>query len=285
MDLLVSDMIAMGEKQLLEAGIENPKLEVEQIYCQLKKIDKMGYFQRWSKKADEGEIEAFFQMIKRRGEREPLQHILGEVEFLGYPFKVRKNVLIPRMDTEAVVLQASEHIKNKDKVLDLCSGSGIIGISLYKIMEAKKMNIKLTAVDLSQEALELTGENAKLNKVDLDIIKSDLFENKKIKRYNLIVSNPPYIRSGDIPNLQYEVREHDPLMALDGGENGLVFYERIIDQAPNHLKKNGYLVFEIGYDQGVEVAQLMKEKGFVDIEITKDLSGRDRAVKGCWKSK
>ncbi len=283
MSLLISDIILMGQKQLAEGGVENSKLEAEQIYCHLKKIDKMGFFQRWSKEAEDGEIEAFFEMVKRRASREPLQHILGETEFMGYPFKVKKEVLIPRMDTEAVVLQAKEHIENKDKVLDLCCGSGIIGISLYKMMEEEKKSIKLTSVDLSQKALELTDENAKLNGVKLELLESDLFTNKKIKKYNLIVSNPPYIKSADIATLQVEVREHDPLLALDGGETGLDFYEKIVDEAPSHLKKKGYLVFEIGYDQGVSVAKLMKEKGFSDIEITKDLAGRDRAVKGKWK--
>ena len=283
MSLLISDVIGMGEKQLSDAGIESAKTEAREIYCHLKKIDKMQFFQRWSKVADDGEMESYFSVVERRCKREPLQHIFGEVEFMGFKFAVGKNVLIPRMDTEAVVIQAMNHVRNKGKILDLCCGSGIIGISIAKLCEKEGKKIKLTSVDISEAAIKLTEKNADINKVKVDILRSDLFENKKIKEYNMIVANPPYIPSDDIKNLDIEVREHDPLTALDGGEDGLSFYRKIVEESPKHLKKDGYVVFEIGYNQGVQVAELLKSRGFTDIEITQDLAGRDRVVKGQFK--
>lgn len=282
MKLLVSDIIALAEKQLTEAGIVNAKGEAEIIYCHMKKIDRVKFFQRWGTPADDGEMENFFALIQRRCQREPMQLILGETEFMGYKFKVKENVLIPRMDTEAVVGEAVKLIKNKDKVLDLCCGSGIIGISLYNLCRDDKKTIKLTSVDISQDALDLTAQNSKVHNVKLDIIKSDIFESKKIKSFNLIVSNPPYIKREEIENLDIEVKDYDPAIALDGGVDGLDFYRKIAEQAPKYLKKNGYLVFEIGYNQGASVAELLKKTGFKDIEITKDLAGRDRVVKGMW---
>ena len=136
-------------------------------------------------------------------------------------------------------------------------------------------------MDISDDALALTAENAQLNHVKLDILKSNLFDNKKIKTFDMIVSNPPYIKRDVIPTLDAEVKNYDPVLALDGGTDGLEFYRKIVELAPNHLKKKGYLLFEIGCDQGISVAEMLKSSGnFTDIEITKDLSGRDRVVKG-----
>lgn len=281
MKLLISDVVNLAEKQLKESGIANAKGEAEMIYCHMKKIDRVKFFQRWSKPADDGEMESYFSIVERRCKREPLQLIMGETEFMGYPFKVRKNVLIPRMDTEAVVSEAAKLLGHKNKILDLCCGSGIIGITLYKLGENEKKSVKLTSVDISDDALALTAENAQLNHVKPDILKSNLFDNKKIKTFDMIVSNPPYIKRDVIPTLDAEVKNYDPVLALDGGTDGLEFYRRIVELAPNHLKKKGYLLFEIGCDQGISVAEMLKSSGnFTDIEITKDLSGRDRVVKG-----
>lgn len=286
MKLLVSDIINMAIKQLQEAGIENAKGEAEQIYCHMKNYNRTQFFCKWSKEAGEIEMENYFNLIDERRKRRPLQHILGETEFMGYPFVVKENVLIPRMDTEVVVAEALNHISNKDSILDLCCGSGIIGISMVKCAAEKGINLKLTSIDVSDDAIALTKENAALNKVKLDVIKSNLFDGVKRKKYNMIISNPPYIKSQVIPTLDIEVREYDPMLALDGGEDGLVFYRQIVDEAPEHLKKGGYLIFEIGHDQGMEVAQLMKAGGaFENIEISKDLAGNDRIVKGQLKGK
>lgn len=286
MGLLVSDVVKMAEAQLKEAGIENAKGEAEQIYCHLKRIDRTGFFMRWSKESSDLDTEKYFRLVDERAKRRPMQHILGETEFMGYTFVVKENVLIPRMDTEVVVDEALKLINHKDSVLDLCCGSGIIGISLVLCAEEAKKTIKMTSVDISDDAIALTKENAQLNNVKLEIYKSDLFEGIKRKKYNLIVSNPPYIRSDVIPTLDVEVRDYDPINALDGGEDGLDFYRQIVNKAPDHLKKNGYLVFEIGHDQGVSVAELMKRSGsFENIEISQDLAGNDRMVKGQLKGK
>lgn len=286
MGLLVSDIIKMAETQLKEAGIDNAKGEAEQIYCHMKNLDRTKFFMRWSKEAGEIEMENYFNLIGERAKRRPMQHILGKTEFMGYPFVVKENVLIPRMDTEVVVEAAAELAANKDSVLDLCCGSGVIGISLVKYAEESKKNLKLTSVDISDDAVALTAENAQLNGVKAEILKGDLFESIKRKKYNMIISNPPYIKSEIIPTLDIEVREYDPLEALDGGADGLVFYRRIVDEAAEHLKKKGYLIFEIGHDQGVEVAELIKQNGsFENIEISKDLAGNDRIVKAQLKGK
>lgn len=279
-NLLVSDIIKMAEKQLCEAGIDEAKQQAEQIYCLMKNLDKMKFFMYWSKEAGEIETENYFRLVEKRASRYPIQLIFGETEFMGYPFKVKENVLIPRMDTEAVVEEAVKIAENKDSVLDLCCGSGVIGIAMVRYGEENKKVLKMTSVDISDEAIALTKENAAINNVKTEVLQGDLFESVKKKKYDLIVSNPPYIRSDVIPTLEAEVREHDPHEALDGGEDGLYFYRRIIEQAPQHLKKKGRIIFEIGYDQGVCVAEMLKGSGkFQDIEITKDLAGRDRAVK------
>lgn len=286
MGLLVSDIVKMAQNQLADAGIENAKGEAEQIYCHMKKIDRTGFFLRWSKEAGEIETEQYFDMIAQRAKRRPMQHILGETEFMGYPFVVRENVLIPRMDTEVVVDEALKLVNHKDSVLDLCCGSGVIGISLVKCAAENKKVLKLTSSDFSDDAIALTKENAQLNDVKLDIYKGDLFEPLKRKKFNVIVSNPPYIKSDVIPTLDVEVREYDPIEALDGGEDGLDFYRRIVAEASDHLKKKGYLIFEIGHDQGMAVAELLKQSGnFENIEISQDLTGRERMVKGQLKAK
>lgn len=286
MGVLVSDMIKMAITQLEEVGIENAKGEAEQIYCFLKNYNRTQFFCAWSKEASDIEMENYLNLVGERRKRRPLQHILGSTEFMGYPFVVKENVLIPRIDTEVVVLEALKYVSNKDSVLDLCCGSGIIGISMVKCAAEKGINLKLTSLDVSDDAVALTKQNAQKNQVKADVLKGDLFVPVKRKKYNMIVSNPPYIRSDVIPTLETEVKDYDPLLALDGGEDGLVFYRRIVEEAPNHLKKNGYLVFEIGHDQGMEVAQLMKaSEKFENIEISKDLAGNDRIVKGQLKGK
>ena len=160
-----------------------------------------------------------------------------------------------------VVEEAEKIAQNKDSVLDLCCGSGIIGIALMKKAAGNKKTLKVTSSDMSEEAVALTAENAQLNGVRLEITQGDLFEPIKKKKYDLIVSNPPYIESDVIPTLDVEVKDYDPLTALDGGEDGLDFYRKIIEEAPEHLKKKGRIIFEIGHNQGTAVAELLKASG------------------------
>lgn len=214
-------------------------------------------------------------VIAKRSMHIPLQHITGCQEFMGYKFKVNENVLIPRQDTEILVEEVYKHVKDNHRILDVCTGSGCIIISL-KLLNP---TIKAFASDLSDKALKVATENAKLNNADVKFIQSDLFE--KIEgSFDIIVSNPPYIPSSTISTLMPEVREHEPLMALDGSESGLVFYEKIVRTAKEYLNTNGYLCFEIGHDQGKSVSELMEQEGFENVRVIKDLAGLDRVVVG-----
>jgi len=228
-------------------------------------------------------------LLKRRVEGEPFAYLIGHKEFMKLDFKVNSNVLIPREDTEILVEEVIRLIQEKQvsnesvmqtqkiKILDLCTGSGCIAISLAKLLE----NVEVTALDISSEALEVAKENAKKNEAEIHFILSNLFEEVN-EKYDVIVSNPPYIQTKIMETLQREVKK-EPSLALDGGETGMDFYEKIIKEAPKFLRNNGILAFEIGYDQGCVVSSQMKENGFVEIEIKKDLGKQDRVVKGVWK--
>lgn len=227
----------------------------------------------------------YIQYINRRVSKEPYAYIVGYKEFMKLKFKVNKNVLIPREDTEVLVQEIIECVKtnfnnkfqNKDskvKILDMCTGSGCIAISLAKYIE----NADITAVDISNDALQIAKENAIINNVKVNFINSNLFD-KINEKFDIIVSNPPYIRKEVIESLQDEVKK-EPILALDGGESGLEFYNKIATDALNYLNENGILAFEIGYDQGDEVAKILKDNDFKDIKIKKDISGNNRVVIG-----
>ena len=216
----------------------------------------------------------FRELIRQRQGHVPVQYLTGRQEFMGFSFRVNEHVLIPRLDTETLVLEAEKRIRPMDRVLDLCTGSGCIILSL-----AKRNKIRAWASDISQAALETARENARARGAKVDLVQSDLFENLH-GIYDCIVSNPPYISSGIIPELMPEVREHEPWLALDGGEDGLHFYRRIAGEARRFLAPGGWLIFEIGHDQGMAVAELMETQGYLDIEIKKDLAGLDRVAAG-----
>ena len=258
----------------------------------------------------------YFKLIEKRATRVPLQYITGVQEFMGFKFKVSPDVLIPRQDTEVLVTEAAKTIRlwqeqqlqqlqkgsilKKFKgvplfdVLDLCCGSGAIGLSLNGICEG----ITVTATDISEEALKLAVENSRNLRIGADFVQGDMFDalvngyqyaesgpkNKKkgakVKRFDMIVSNPPYIKTSTIPMLQEEVKSHEPMLALDGGRDGLEFYRRIVAQASDWLKSGGYLMMEIGYDQGEDLRKLIRDNGnYTPAEIIKDLPGKDRVVK------
>ena len=204
---------------------------------------------------------------------------------MGIDFKVNENTLIPRQDTEALVETVLEEAKvyRKEsgkktlKILDMCTGSGCIGISVGKLLD----NVHITAVDISKEALKVAKENAIINNLNnIKFIESDLFDKLNEEKYDIIVSNPPYIRTSDIYELMEEVRNFEPMSALDGEADGLLFYKKITQNSNNYLEPSGYLLYEIGFDQGKDVEDIMITNGFKDIRIIKDLSGLDRVVKG-----
>ena len=223
------------------------------------------------KEITEIEYNKYIKTIKKRAEGMPYAYITGHKEFMKLDFIVNKNVLIPREDTEILV---EETIKlNKKKILDMCTGSGCIAISLAKYID----NAEVEGVDISKRALTIAKLNAKQNNVDVNFINSNLFE-EVTSTYDVIVSNPPYIRKSDMGNLQKEVTR-EPEKALDGGEDGLYFYKKIIKEAKKYLNEEGYLIFEIGFDQAKEVSELLEKYNYKNIEVIKDLSKNDRVVK------
>ena len=235
------------------------------------------YYLKQGETAEEQAAERYFDCISRRAQRIPLQHITGEQEFMGLPFIVNEHVLIPRQDTEILVEEALSHLSGNEQVLDMCTGSGCILISL----EHYRKGIRAVGADISDEALQVAKRNAESLNADVTFLKSDLFE-QVAERYDLIVSNPPYIRTKAIEELEEEVRLHDPMIALDGKEDGLYFYKKITEKSRKHLKQGGWLLFEIGYDQGEDVAKMMEKAGFTEVTVKKDLAGLDRVVSGMY---
>ena len=221
------------------------------------------------------ELEADYRgMLRKRVEHIPLQHLTGTQEFMGLEFQVSPDVLIPRQDTELLVEKLLPHIQGK-RVLDVCTGSGCIAISLAVLGKPKQMD----AVDLSEKALIQAGKNAKRLGADVSFYRSDMLD-KINGRYDVIVSNPPYIASDVVDELMPEVQEHEPRMALDGGADGLDLYRRLLAQAPERLLSGGLLAVEIGYDQREAVMELFREQGFTDVYCDRDLCGNDRVVMG-----
>lgn len=226
---------------------------------------------------DQEALERYEALLVRRAAHIPLQHLTGEQEFMGFPFQVNEHVLVPRQDTEILVEEALKVLAPGDHVLDLCTGSGCIAISLWKLCTG----LTVDAADLSAEALAVAKENAKALEAGVAFFRGDLFEAVTDRQmYDCIVSNPPYIRTEVIETLSEEVRAHEPYQALDGKEDGLYFYREIVRKSGSYLKPGGHLLFEIGYDQAEAVSMLMQTQGYEEIEVIRDLAGLDRVVKG-----
>lgn len=218
----------------------------------------------------------YFDILKKRQEGLPLQYILGREDFYGRTFTVLEGVLIPRQDTEISVEVILKILKNNNikNLLEIGCGSGIVSVTLD--LETKGQ-VDITAVDISPQAIKNTNINKNNLNSNIKILESDLFDEIN-EKFDLIYSNPPYIKSHDIENLQVEVRDHEPRLALDGGSDGLYFYRKIIKDAPKFLNSHGFLVFEIGYDQAEDISSIMREN--FDLKIYKDLNNLDRVVVG-----
>lgn len=223
----------------------------------------------------EEEQKRYQELLERRGKRIPLQHITGEQEFMGFSFLVNDQVLIPRQDTEILVEEARKVIRPGMHVLDLCTGSGCIIISLWKLCS----RITGIGADLSREALNMAKKNAERLEAEVSFAESDLLEQVD-GNFDVLVSNPPYIPTSEIEGLMEEVRLHDPWMALDGREDGLYFYRKIVEESSRCLKQGGWLLFEIGCDQGEAVSDLMRRKQYTEVRVVQDLAGLDRVVLG-----
>lgn len=279
--MTLREALIEGTRELEEAHIPDSKFDARILLLHASNITYSRFLASSTDPMEEDSLRKYRTYLKMRTERIPLQHITGEQDFMGYSFRVNEHVLIPRQDTETLVLLAEDEIKKTDakKVLDLCTGSGCIGISLFLRMKEAGRPIDVTLSDLSEEALAVAKENANLLNTNICFTKSDLFEEID-SSYDVIVSNPPYIPSHVIPSLMPEVRDHDPMMALDGGEDGLFIYRKLIPQAYERLQDKGSLFLEIGYDQGGSVSLIMREAGFNGVTVAQDLAGNDRVVYG-----
>lgn len=266
-----------GKKALEEAKVSEASLDARlllEYVCHTERNDLLVHGDR---EVEEISFFCYQKYIEKRSERIPLQQLLHEQEFMGLSFYVNEHVLIPRQDTEILVEEVLREPFDGARILDMCTGSGCILLSLLRYSNATTG----VGADLSPEALAVAGENAdRLQMSDrVQWVESDLFA-KVEGKYDILVSNPPYIRSDVIPELEPEVRAHEPMLALDGGRDGLDFYKKIIEQAGNYLIPGGRLYFEIGYDQGEAVAQLLKKHGYHEVRVVRDYAGLDRVVCG-----
>lgn len=264
-----------GTAALEKAQIDTARLDAWYLLEHVCHITRQYYYLHDGESLKEEEQQEYELAIRKRAERVPLQYITGEQEFMGMTFKVNPSVLIPRQDTEILVEEILKLCKPEDRVLDLCTGSGCIIISMVRNLPG----LEAYAGDISRQAINVARENAKLNQTAVVFEKSNLFEAFSGK-FDVIVSNPPYIPTAEIPKLMPEVRDFEPHEALDGLEDGLFFYRKIVAGSVEYLTEHGILCMEIGYDQGPAVVEMMKHFGFSDITVTKDLAGLDRVVRG-----
>lgn len=269
------EAIRLGEKALLIAGVMDAKTDAWLLLEMVCKIDRAFYYMHMEEDLPEEQVSEYEIAIKKRAEHVPLQYIVGETEFMGLKFKVNSNVLIPRQDTETLVEEILKVAAPGMKILDLCTGSGCVIVSILHNVKG----VEGFATDISKQALLVAKENAKLNDVTVSFERSDLFENVT-GTFDLIVSNPPYIPTEKIAKLMPEVCQFEPMEALDGKEDGLFFYRKIIAECDRYLNPMGRIFFEIGYDQGEAVSELLRCAGFEDIRVIKDLAKNDRVVTG-----
>ena len=279
----------MTYRQILQEAIRKlQKAEIEEadndawiLMSEAFNISRTDYFMKSGDECtDNARTELFDSMIERRVRREPLQYITGHAYFMGYEFRVTPDVLIPRFDTEILVEKSLEYASDGMKVLDMCTGSGCIAVSYaLQCRERGYDNVEVNAVDISSAALSVAADNAMRAGVDINYIRSDMFTGVS-DVYDMILSNPPYIPTRDIEELEPEVRTSEPVGALDGHEDGLFFYWILAAESPSHLKAGGRLIMEIGYNQADDVCSLLEQNKFADIEVIKDLAGHDRVVCG-----
>ncbi len=282
-----AQILASGQKQLQDAEIAEYSLDAWYLFEQAFGISRMQYFMCSVQKAEPTAeaLKEYREGIARRAKREPLQHILGTQEFMGLEFYVNRHTLIPRQDTETLAeLVLAEHKEKDIKLLDMCTGSGCIAISLA----AHGGYVHVEAADISTEALKVAEKNAKnlLSGRTIRFRHSDLFSafDQCADRFDIIVSNPPYIPSDVIEELEPEVRDFEPRSALDGTADGLFFYKKLAEECGRFLNENGSVYFETGHDQGEAVENLLRTHGFKDTKTIKDLAGNDRVVCGRWQT-
>ena len=273
------ELFEYGKKQLEDAGIEEAALDARLLLEYICHTDRNALLVHGDSVRSDLEEQFYHMVIEKRAQRIPLQHITGQQEFMGLTFKVNEHVLIPRQDTEILVEEAMRYLSDGMRILDICTGSGCILLSLLKYSN----ECEGLGVDISEDALAVARENAQNLGLEAEFRYSDLLE-KVEGKFDMIVSNPPYIETAVIDTLMPEVREHEPMLALDGREDGLYFYRRIVEQCTSYMTRGARLFFEIGYDQGETVKDMMIHKGLREVEIIKDYAGLDRVVTGCWNN-
>lgn len=270
-----TEAFLLGMQKLKEAQLEEAQLDARLLLEEICGTDHNTLLCHGDREVSEKEEEQYRKTIEQRAQHVPLQHILGYQDFMGLRFQVNEHVLIPRQDTEILVEEAMRYLHDGMRILDLCTGSGCILLSLLHYSN----DCEGTGVDISKEALQVAALNAELLGIKAEFLKSDLYE-KVTGKFDLLVSNPPYIERKVIPTLMEEVREYDPYIALDGGEDGLDFYRRIIGGAQDYLKRGGQILMEIGSGQAQAVSELLREAGFKEIDVCRDFAGLDRVVSG-----
>lgn len=297
--MCLDEALEYGISKLSEAKISEAELDAWYLLSYVTKLDRGTYFAEKERRLTGKQEQYYMELVQKRANRIPLQHLTGEQEFMGLTFQVNEHVLVPRQDTEILVEEALKAVKPGMHILDMCTGSGCILLSL--IWHGNKKNglccgttaeelwkrfaVTGVGVDVSKDALKVAEENRTMilgtEASAAVFLESDLFARVE-GAFDMIVSNPPYIRTAVIETLEEEVRCHDPLLALDGKEDGLYFYEKIIKESPAFLKKGGRILFEIGHDQAEAVCELMKQRGFEQIKMKKDLAGLDRVLSGVY---
>ena len=273
----LSELYGLFVDTLNTSGFAEAESDSRLVFEYIAGIDRVKLTLEGDRELEPGVEEKLKAALAKRLTHMPVQYITGYQNFMGLEFMVSKDVLIPRMDTETLVEEVLRLGLSNVRVLDICTGSGCILLSILKYVYGSSG----VGVDISDGALGVAKANSEALGIDATFIKSDMFENiPKDERFDIVVSNPPYIRSDVIGTLMSEVKDYEPLLALDGSEDGLKFYRIIADRAPEYLNNGGMLFLEIGYDQGAEVSALLSAAGFTDVEVIKDLSGLDRVVSG-----
>lgn len=273
--MTLQDALDFGKKILKDHHIPDWDVDAWLLLQHIFKIDKATYWLSCNDMVRTEQWEQYYLVLEQRSTHMPLQYIIGRQEFMGIDFAVTPDVLIPRMDTECLVLESEKYLRPHMRILDMCTGSGCIVISL------KKRNPEIEAVgsDISDKALKIACKNASANNTEVTFVQSDLFE-KVEGIYDLIISNPPYIPSEQVNELMEEVRDYEPRIALDGTSDGLRYYREISREGYRYLKPGGLLFYEIGCEQAQEVSVIMESAGFKDIKIIQDLAGLNRVVYG-----
>ncbi|MFO7447776.1 MAG: peptide chain release factor N(5)-glutamine methyltransferase [Ignavibacteriaceae bacterium] len=280
--LTVLEAINLSTEYLDKKGIESPKLNAELLLAHILKFKRIDLYLSFDRPLKQNEIDDYRNLLKRRAGFEPLQYILGKVEFYGLSFKVNSSALIPRPETEILVEHVinfvNENAVSPLRILDIGTGSGIIAVSLAKNLP----DASITGIDISNDALELAKENAVLNSVDnqIEFVQADILNYGITDKYDIVVSNPPYVSLKDYAELKPELKVHEPRIALTDNSDGLNFYRQISSSSKNILKEGGRTFYELGQGQFEDVSKILEQNNFINIKTKKDYLGIERVITG-----